>query len=268
MNGLAETNRKPGLNWLRWTACLALVVVVHATALLLLRRTIPAIVPATPEAIMMDLTPEPAAPPQPEQRTPPEPAQPEQLIPPQPEQLTPPEPPPPQPAPPDPTPPEPLPIPDVAPPVSHAEVPLPPPRPHIQRPAPRPAMVKPVPQPPAVIQSQPAPVSPPTPSAPPAPPSPQVKASWESQLVAHLARFKRFPAAAQRRGEQGVVTVRLMIDHTGIVLAMAIVQGSGYADLDAEAQAWMTHAQPLPRFPPEMTAQQTQVVVPLHFILQ
>jgi hypothetical protein len=30
----------------------------------------------------------------------------------------------------------------------------------------------------------------------------------------------------------------------------------------------MTRAQPLPHFPPEMTAQQTRVVVPLHFILQ
>ena len=129
-------------------------------------------------------------------------------------------------------------------------------------------MVKPAPQPPAVVQTQPAPAAPPALSAAPAPPSPQVTASWESQVAAHLARFKRFPPAAQRRGEQGIVTVRLTIDRTGNVLSMAIVKGSGYADLDAEAQAWMTRAQPLPRFPPEMTAQQTQVVVPLHFILQ
>jgi protein TonB len=260
MSGIAETDRKLGLNWLRWTLCLILVVAVHATALLLLRRTIPAIAPAAPEAIMMDLTPEPVAPPQPEQLTPPPPEPP------------PPEPPPPEPPPPEPAPPpEPLPIPDIAPPVPHAEVPLPPPpppRPHVQHPPPRPAVVKPAPQPPSVVQAQPAPVSPPVPSASAAPASPQVKASWEGQLVAHLARFKRFPPAAQRRGEQGIVTVRLTIDHAGTVLAMAIVKGSGYADLDAEAQAWMTRAQPLPPFPPEMTAQQTQVVVPLHFILQ
>jgi periplasmic protein TonB len=248
------------------------VVAVHISALLVLRRTIPAIAPAAPEAIMMDLTPEPVAAPQPEQLTPPppEPLPPE---PPPPEQPPPPEPAPPDPAPPDPPPPpEPLPIPDTAPPVPVAEVPLPPPpppRPHVQRPPPpRPAVVKPAPPQPTVVQAQPAPVAPPAPSAAAAPPSPQAKANWESLLVAHLARFKRFPAAAQRRGEQGIVTVRLTIDHAGTVLAMAIVKGSGYADLDTEAQAWMTRAQPLPAFPPEMTAQQTQVVVPLHFILQ
>ena len=125
MSGLAETDRKLGLNWLRWALCLILVVAVHATALLLLRRTIPAIAPAAPEAIMMDLTPpEPVAPPQPEQLTPPppEPPPPEQLTPPPeppPPEPTPPEPPPPEPAPP----PEPLPIPDTTPPVPQAEVP-------------------------------------------------------------------------------------------------------------------------------------------------
>jgi protein TonB len=87
-------------------------------------------------------------------------------------------------------------------------------------------------------------------------------------LVAHLARFKRFPPAAERRGEQGVVMMRLTISRTGQVLAMAMVRGSGYADLDAEAQNWMQRAQPLPAFPPDMTVAQMQVIVPLRFMLR
>jgi protein TonB len=109
-------------------------------------------------------------------------------------------------------------------------------------------------------------------TAPPGPSasasSHQAESTWEAQLVAHLARFKRFPPAAQRRGEQGVVTMRLTLGRGGAVLSMAIVRGSGYADLDGEAQAWMVRAQPLPPFPPEITAQQMEIVVPLHFTLR
>ena len=96
----------------------------------------------------------------------------------------------------------------------------------------------------------------------------QMRATWESELVAHLARFKRFPPAAQRRGEQGVVMMRLTISHGGGVLAMSIARGSGYADLDEEAQAWMTRAQPLPALPSEITAPQIEILVPLRFMLR
>jgi protein TonB len=87
-------------------------------------------------------------------------------------------------------------------------------------------------------------------------------------LLAHLARFKRFPPAAQRRGEQGVVLVHVRLSRVGAVLSMTLVRGSGYADLDAEAQAWLNRAEPLPAFPPEITAQQMEIMVPLRFTLR
>ncbi|HEX4369369.1 MAG TPA: TonB family protein [Rhodopila sp.] len=254
--------------WLRWGLSLGVVLAVHAGALMLLRRSVPAMGPAAPEAIMMDLAPEPAAPAQPA-LLPPVPAPPPTPAPPQPP--SPPEPVPvPQAPPPDPVP---LPIPDVAAPVPQAEIPLPPPRPPVPRPMRRPppraqpAEVRPAAPvvetralPPVSVAAPPGPAA----SAPPG----QVEATWEGRLLAHLARFKRFPPAAERRGEQGVVMMRLTISRGGQVLSMAMVRGSGYADLDAEARNWMERAQPLPAFPPDMTVQQMQVIVPLRFMLR
>jgi hypothetical protein len=35
-----------------------------------------------------------------------------------------------------------------------------------------------------------------------------------------------------------------------------------------EAQAWITRAEPLPAFPPEITVQQMELLIPLRFTLQ
>jgi protein TonB len=62
--------------------------------------------------------------------------------------------------------------------------------------------------------------------------------------------------------------MHLTMDRDGAVLAMAMVRGSGYADLDDEAKAWMTRAQPLPAAPPELKGQTVEIVVPLRFTLR
>jgi periplasmic protein TonB len=257
---------------LRWVVCFVLVLCLHASALLVLRRAVPALGSAPQEAIMIDLAPEPATPPGPlDLQQTPEPPVPLPNLPPMPPEPVPvpdPDPVPPEPAPPlEPDPPPPL-IQDLSPPVPQAELPLPPaPRPHVPRPPPRP---RPTAARPAVessaIEAPVAQVAPFGPAA--AAPPGQVEAAWEGQLLAHLARFKRFPPAAERRGEQGVVLMRLIIARDGRVLSMAMTRGSGYADLDNEAQAWLTRAQPLPAFPPRIMAQQMEIMVPLRFTLR
>jgi periplasmic protein TonB len=247
----------PAGPWARWIACLLLVLAAHAAALLTLRRTVPPLGMAAPDAIMIDLSPEPVTPPSQAVQSQPDipPAEPPKVEPPP--DVTPPE------VQPEPEPPPPLAFPDAVPPVPQAEVALPP------KPVPKP-------RPPARPRSQAASpvaptIQPPTTVAQPAAPSPasgQAQVTWQAQLVAHLARFKRFPPAAQRRGEQGVVLMRLMLSHGGSVLAASMVQGSGYADLDAEAQAWIERAQPLPAAPPGMAVQQVEVTVPLRFTLR
>jgi protein TonB len=245
-----------GQAWLRWGACLIVVVALHATMLLTLRRSVPAFGTAVPEAIMIDLAPEPPTP---------APVAPADSKPPPPD--TPPPDPTPQPVeqpPPDPVP---LQVPDSAPPVPQAEVTLPPPLPPRTQPPkrPRPAVEKP--QTVAPPTEVPAPATP-SPQAATAAPAAQAQATWEGALVAHLARFKRFPPAAQRRGEQGIVLMHVTMTRAGMVVAMTVVRKSGYADLDEEAKAWMSRAQPLPAAPPEVTAQQPEIVVPLRFTLR
>ncbi len=281
MSGVSasQDRRRLGQAWLRWGACLVLVVALHATILLTLRRSVPSFGTAAPEAIMIDLAPAPPTPvPTPAQPAPtqPAPTQPEVRPPePAPPDTSPPDPVPPDPTPPleEPPPPEPLPVPapvpvpDVLPPVPQAAVTLPPPLPPRTRPPPRPrpAVTKsPTVAPPVAA---PAPAQPAPPAAAPAAAA-QAQATWEGALVAHLARFKRFPPAAQRRGEQGIVLMHVTMTRDGTVVAMSIVRGSGYADLDEEAKAWMARAQPLPAAPPEVTAQQPQIVVPLRFTLR
>ena len=84
----------------------------------------------------------------------------------------------------------------------------------------------------------------------------------------HLARYKHFPPQAQEDGEEGVVLMRVTLSHDGTVLAMSLVRSSGFPDLDAEAPAWIQRALPLPPFPPSITAQQINLVIPLRFSLQ
>jgi protein TonB len=169
----------------------------------------------------------------------------------------------------EPPPPEPLPlpIPDTLPPVPQAEVTLPPPLPPKMRPPPRPRPAVAKPQTVAPPVEAPA-TSQPTPQAAAPAAASQAHATWEGALVAHLARFRRFPPAAQRRGEQGVVLMHVTMTRNGVVVSMTVVRGSGYADLDEEAKAWMSRAEPLPAAPPEVTAQQPEIVVPLRFTIR
>jgi protein TonB len=224
--------------WLRWTISLALVLVVEGSAISLLYRPVQATHPVQPEVIMMDLGAQPGPPPAPA----PSPS----LAPPRlplapkarPRRFASRVPAVQRPA-----------IPDLAPSISRPELPLP----------------QPPQTPPAAIAQ---PVQPVPQALPSAPPTGQVLMTWQGRLIAHLARYQRFPAQAQRRGEQGVVMMNVTLSRTGQVLSMAIATTSGHADLDAEAQAWITRADPLPAFPPEITVQQMELLIPLSFTLQ
>jgi protein TonB len=86
---------------------------------------------------------------------------------------------------------------------------------------------------------------------------------WESALVAHIERFKRYPAEARAHEVRGVARVAFTIDHDGWVRESRIVQSSGSPELDAETLAMLTRAQPMPRPPAKLSA--LSFVVPVHF---
>jgi periplasmic protein TonB len=102
--------------------------------------------------------------------------------------------------------------------------------------------------------------------APPAAaPSVAVLHRWETELVAHIERFKRYPSTARARGDRGVARVAFTIDGDGRVRGSRIVQSSGSPELDQEALTMLTRAEPLPRPPGRTLTDQKSFTIPVRF---
>jgi len=108
---------------------------------------------------------------------------------------------------------------------------------------------------------------------PPPPPMParstaiaaRIVAPWESSVVRHLQRFKRYPSEALSHSEEGTVVLRFSVDRDGHVLARHVEQSSGHADLDDEVMAMIARADPLPAFPANMPQSSLELTVPVRF---
>jgi len=220
----------------RYSGSLAVVLGVHALAIALaLNWTARPPIELPPQAMMVELAPVP---------TPPPSAPPKVVTPPQP-----------------PAPVEELPIPKLAE-APKAEIAVPKPKP---KPKPKPQPPKPVEKKPEPVKEKPSeekpadtqPTQAPTEkSAQPAPgPSPAqmaAKASWQGTLLAHLGKYKKYPASAQARGKEGVNRLRFVVDAEGNVLSFELVGRSGNADLDRATLEMIRRAQPLPKPPADM----------------
>ncbi|AMD60402.1 energy transducer TonB [Agrobacterium tumefaciens] len=75
-------------------------------------------------------------------------------------------------------------------------------------------------------------------------------AKWQSRLMAHLERRKRYPSGARSRGEQGTAYVRFRIDDAGNVLSASLARSSGFPELDNEVVEMVRRASPVPAPPP------------------
>jgi len=75
-------------------------------------------------------------------------------------------------------------------------------------------------------------------------------ARWQSRLMAHLERRKKYPSGAKSRQEEGVVYVRFRIDDTGKVLSASLARSSGWPELDNEVLSLVQRASPVPAPPP------------------
>ncbi|APC16893.1 energy transducer TonB [Pseudomonas frederiksbergensis] len=236
----------------RYGGSLAVVLGVHAVAIMLAlnwKSSPPVELP--PMAMMVELAPVPA---------PPSPAPPKVITPPQP-----------------PAPAEELPLPKLA------EAP----KPTIS--VPKPVKPKPKPQPPKPVEKKPEPPkekpaeekpsdaqptnAPTEKSAQPAPgPSPAqnaAKESWQSTLLAHLAKYKKYPPAAQSRGKEGLNRLRFVVDAEGKVLSYELVGRSGNADLDRATLEMIRRAQPLPKPPADMLSNGSiEIVAPFAYSLE
>jgi protein TonB len=88
------------------------------------------------------------------------------------------------------------------------------------------------------------------------------RASWESELAAHIRRYATYPANGSR--ESGTVRVGISIDRNGRLLSRRLAGSSGSSMLDNAAMAVIERAQPYPRFPPGMAQAQIALTIPLH----
>jgi periplasmic protein TonB len=86
--------------------------------------------------------------------------------------------------------------------------------------------------------------------------------NYSGTVFAHLARFKRMPADAQRNHSQGMAVVRFVIDGGGHVGSVQLVRPTGVASLDQEAQAMPRRASP---FPPPPGGRPVPVTAPVNF---
>jgi protein TonB len=97
-------------------------------------------------------------------------------------------------------------------------------------------------------------------------PGPDPAVNYRAMISAWLESHKRYPESARERGEEGSVGLRFRVDRYGRVIGYALLNSSGYADLDEGVQEMMSGAQ-LPPFPPSMTMLQIEVLVRIGFNL-
>ncbi|MEM9966440.1 MAG: energy transducer TonB [Asticcacaulis sp.] len=110
-----------------------------------------------------------------------------------------------------------------------------------------------------------APLSRPAPPAPSASSSPQ---SWQTRLMSHLEKNKRYPADARSRRQQGVVWLRFSMDRDGRVVTSEVDRSSGYAALDREALNMLRRSVPLPKPPEDVTGNPIEITVPVEFFIR
>ena len=223
----------------RWIASFAFVLALHVVgAVLLLRwyQNLPAAAPLPPSVTMIELAPLPAPPAPPMAAPSPPPPPPEPQV--QPQE-------------------EPVPI--------AKPLPQPKPRPpvrHVERPRPEPQPMQTIPSP-APVTAPPTPIPPAQPSV-----SDHAVPRFTDLIAAQLERYKRYPATAQRRGEQGVALLRFTLDRSGNVSDARIERSSGHADLDTEVLALVRRAAPLPQIPADIAANTLDIEVPVRFALR
>lgn len=99
-------------------------------------------------------------------------------------------------------------------------------------------------------------------------PSP-AEVSWQSRLLSHLARYKRYPDDARRRNQEGVVKLRFSVDGNGRVLSYSVAERSSSPSLDRATQQMLRRAQPLPKPPAELLRNgSVEVVAPFVYSLK
>jgi protein TonB len=95
-----------------------------------------------------------------------------------------------------------------------------------------------------------------------------LKARWVKAVNRHLERFRDYPQAARRRGQQGTVRVRFRVDRSGHLVSAEILKASGAALLDEDALAWLKRGSPIPLPPDQLPETELELVGNMRFELE
>lgn len=96
----------------------------------------------------------------------------------------------------------------------------------------------------------------------------QSPATWQSDLLARLEKYKRYPAVAMAEHQEGVPMLHFAMDRKGHVLSAQIKNSSGHSLLDQEAVALVHRAEPLPIPPDSVEGDPITLTVPIEFYLE
>jgi TonB family protein len=92
--------------------------------------------------------------------------------------------------------------------------------------------------------------------------------SYQSQVLAHLQRYRIYPAEAKNRGITGTAMVRFALASNGSVISASLSHGSGTAVLDEAALSMVRRASPFPPFPAGLGRSQMDFAAPIRFDLR
>jgi len=97
--------------------------------------------------------------------------------------------------------------------------------------------------------------------------NPAARQSYLAEVLARIARHKRYPREARHDGVTGVVTVTFTVIANGTVLTQQVTGSSGDRHLDQAALDMLSRASPLPPIPRDMGVATLELTLPVEFSL-
>ncbi|HWK95643.1 MAG TPA: TonB family protein [Pseudolabrys sp.] len=91
----------------------------------------------------------------------------------------------------------------------------------------------------------------------------RARVTWQRELLAHLDRYKRYPAERLQRDAE--IIVNLLLDRKGRVVSASVSRSSGFAAFDEAAVAMVQRASPLPAPPPLVADEGLSFQLPVNF---
>jgi protein TonB len=96
---------------------------------------------------------------------------------------------------------------------------------------------------------------------------PQEKQHYLAALAAKINRSKYYPTGSRRRGEEGKVVVRFIVQKNGELTDFTIVESSGSRRLDAAALKTLRRVTPFRPIPDDLNRDHWPISVPIAFSL-